>query len=79
VSEPWFTYSRRGISRQVTPRNLKGWLSLLAFILLITLPGVTLLPWLLERSQWLVVPYLTMIGLVTWGFIAWAIGKSERA
>lgn len=78
MSEPLFTYTVRGWQRQVTPKGAKGWLALSAYVGLVIALGFTLLPWLLARSEWLVIAYLTAVGLLTWAFIAWAISRSER-
>ena len=77
MDEPWFTYFRGRGRMQITPRNAKGWMALLGFILLVTLPGIGL-PWGLRRSEWLIVPYLVLVAMITFGFIRWAISKSER-
>ena len=76
MEDPWFTYFRGRGRMQITPRNAEGWAALLGFILLVTLPGLAL-PWVLQRSQWLIVPYLVLDALLTFGFIRWAITKSE--
>ena len=76
MEDPWFTYFRGRGRMQITPRNAGGWAALLGFILLVTLPGLAL-PLALQRSEWLIVPYLVLVALLTFGFIRWAITKSE--
>lgn len=78
MSEPLFTYTKRGMNRQVVPKGAKGWVALIGFVLLVVSLGFTLLPWLLQRSEWLAIAYFTFVALLTWGFIAWAISRSER-
>lgn len=77
MDDPWFTYFRGRGKMQITPRNAKGWAALIVFILLVTAPGIGL-PFLLERSQWLLVPYLVFILALTIAFIRFAIARSER-
>jgi hypothetical protein len=78
MEEPWFTYwVRPGGKRNINPRNAKGWAALAIFVVLVTIPSFFLDPWL-NRNKWLLVPYIAGIGLVTFGFIRFAIAKSER-
>lgn len=77
MREPLFAYTKRGLSRQIVPLNAKGWLALVLFILVIIAPAF-LLPWLLERSPWLLVPQLAFVLVVTFGFMRWAISRSRR-
>jgi hypothetical protein len=77
MDEPWFTYFRGRGKMQITPRNAKGWATLVLFVLLVSVPAVLLGP-MLERSLWLLVPYLVLVAGLTFGFIRFAIAKSER-
>ena len=70
MSEPLFTYVRGHGRMRITPRTGKGWAALVAFILLVTAPGM-LLPSLLERSPWLLVPYLVWVGFA--GVLNWKV------
>lgn len=77
MDDPWFTYFRGRGKMQITPRNAKGWAALIAFILLITAPGA-LLPLLLKRGPWLLLPYLLFVFGLSFAFIRFAIARSER-
>lgn len=77
MEEPWFTYYRGRGKMQITPRSAKGWAALGAFALLVAGVGLALGPWL-DRSAWLFVPFLAGIAVLTFGFIRFAIAKSER-
>jgi hypothetical protein len=77
MEDPWFTYFRGRGKMQITPRNAKGWAALILFVVLVSLPAILLGP-MLERSLWLLVPCLTLLAVVTFGFIRFAVGKSER-
>jgi hypothetical protein len=77
MDEPWFTYFRGRGKMQITPRNAKGWATLVLFVVLVSVPAVLLGP-MLERSLWLLVTYLALVAVLTFGFIRFAIAKSER-
>jgi hypothetical protein len=77
MEEPWFTYFRGRGRMQITPRNAKGWAALILFVVLVSVPAILLGP-MLERSLWLLVPYLALLAALTFGFIRFAIAKSER-
>lgn len=77
MDEPWFTYFRGRGKMQITPRNAKGWATLILFVVLVSVPAIVLGP-LLERSLWLLVPYLALVAVLTFGLIRFAIAKSER-
>lgn len=77
MEEPWFTYFRGRGKMQITPRNAKGWVALLSFVLVVSGPAILVSPHL-DRNMWLLVPFLAGIGILTFGFIRFAIAKSER-
>ena len=77
MEEPWFTYFRGRGKMQITPRSVKGWAALGSFALVVTGIAVTVGPWL-DRSLWLLAPFFAAISLLTFGFIRFAIAKSER-
>lgn len=77
MEEPWFTYYRGRWTMQITPRNGKGWAALLVFAALVTIPAIIAGPWI-ERSLWLLIPFLAFLAVLTAGFIRFAIAKSER-
>nr|WP_314446271.1 hypothetical protein [uncultured Sphingomonas sp.] len=77
MDEPWFTYFRGRGRLQITPRNAKGWGALVSFVLVIAGPAMLVSPWL-ERSPWLLLPFFASLAALTFGFIRFAIAKSER-
>ncbi|GAA4009253.1 hypothetical protein GCM10022280_02590 [Sphingomonas swuensis] len=77
MEDPWFTYFRGRGRIQITPRNAKGWATLVGFVVLVSVPAIFLSP-LLNRGLWMLVPFLTLLALLTFGFIRFAISKSER-
>ena len=77
MDEPWFTYFRGRGRMRITPRNGKGWATLIVFLLSVTLPGLAL-PLLLQRSGWMLMPYLTFVLLVSVVFVRFALARSER-
>ena len=77
MDEPWFTYFRGRGKMQVTPRNAKGWAALVSFVLVLTGPALLVSPYL-DRKPWLFVPFFAGLALLTFGFIRFAIAKSER-
>ena len=76
MEDPWFTYFRGRGRLHVTPRNAKGWAATIIFILAITLPAFAL-PWLVERSPWLMVPHFALVLLAVLAFVRWAKGRSQ--
>lgn len=76
MDDPWFTTYRGRGKLQITPRNGKGWAALVGFIVAVTLPSLGV-GWLVERSAWLLVPFLAFILLLTIAFIRWAMAHSE--
>lgn len=77
MDEPWFTYFRGRGKMQITPRNAKGWAALILFVILVSVPAILFEP-MLERSLWLLVPFLVLLAILTFGFVRFAIAKSER-
>ena len=77
MNEPWFTYLRGRGRMRIAPRNAKGWAALIAFVVLVTVPSL-FIDRLLERSLWLLAPWFAVLALLTFGFIRFAISKSER-
>lgn len=77
MDEPWFTYFRGRGRMQITPRTAKGWAALAFFVLVVSGPAILLGPWL-ERSPWLLVPFFAALAALTFGFIRFALAKSER-
>jgi hypothetical protein len=77
MDEAWFTYFRGRGKMQITPRNGKGWAALAAYVAMVVMPAAFLGP-VRERSLWLLVPYLTLLAVLTFAFIRFAIARSER-
>lgn len=77
MDDPWFTYVRGRGRMQIAPRNAKGWAALIVFVVLVTVFSI-FIDRLLERSLWLLVPWFALLAVLTFGFIRFAIGKSER-
>ena len=76
MDDPWFTYFRGRGRLHVTPRNAKGWAATLALVVVITLPALAM-PWLLEKSPWLLIPHFALIGLAIFIFVRWARRHSQ--
>ena len=77
MGDPWFTYFRGRGKMQITPRNAKGWAALVVYVVLIAVPAALAGPYL-ERSLWLLMPFLAFLAIMTVGFTRFAIAKSER-
>ena len=77
MDDPWFTYFRGRGRMQITPRNAKGWAAVVAFVVLITLPGFAM-EWAIARSPWLIVTLVIVMLLLTIAFVRFSISKSER-
>ena len=77
MDDPWFTYFRGRGKLQITPRNAKGWATLIAFVGVVSGPAIMVGPYL-EGNPWLFVPFFAGVAVLIFGFIRFAIGKSER-
>ena len=76
MDDPWFNYFRGRGRLHVTPRNAKGWLATILFVVGITLPALAV-PWLVVISLWLLVPHFVLILLAVFLFVRWAKGRSQ--
>ncbi|WP_118858185.1 hypothetical protein [Sphingomonas mesophila] len=76
MDDPWFTYLRGRGRLQITPANAKGWIATILFGLALALPAFAL-PWMMERSPWLLAPYAVVLIAVVIGFVRWAKRRSQ--
>lgn len=74
--EPWFTYLKGPAQRQFVPRNGKGWIATILFILILLLPTPFVILFA-ERAPWLAIAQIVWIVPVIALFWRWAKGKSE--
>ena len=76
MEDPWFTYLRGRGRLHLTPRTAKGWVATIAFGLVLALPAFAL-PHLIERSPWLLAPYVLFLLVALVLFLRWARGRSQ--
>lgn len=77
MDDPWFTYFKGRGKMQISPRNGKGWIATIVFVVLVSAPSLLLAPFL-ERSLWLLAPFFLLLGLIVFAFVRFAIARSER-
>lgn len=76
TEERWFTYFKGPGKRQLVPRNGKGWVATILFILVLLLPTPLVIVFA-ERAPWIAFAQFLWIGPVIFLFWRWAKSKSE--